>query len=115
MNGGGPPERLLSDTDYQIISEGDCITQGTYQGCILVDETYYWITPHPKDEDKWTLKDGTPDEDMCEIGAEVWAMCQSGGTLDWIDEDEWWEDQWHNRFRWAGWAGGSVSLVVTGN
>ena len=114
-NGGGPPERILSDANYQIIKEGDVITQGTYNGCVLVDETYYWFTPDSKNPNKWMLKTGVPDEDMCSMDAEVWGMIKDGGTYEWMDEDEWWEDQWYNRFRLAGYAGGELSLVVTGN
>lgn len=108
-NGAGPP--ILSDADYQTIKRGTAITEGTYKGCIRVRQpggyVFYWVTPV---RGVWILSSGVPDASQCEIPDEgVWEKCKHNGSLDWDSENEWWENG-EASYRWAGEAGGTVSL-----
>jgi hypothetical protein len=116
MNGGGPPERLLKDVHYQMIKNGILVVGGAQDGCIKFEgDIFYWITPDGKDANLWQLMQGTPTGDITKITQEVWDKCKAGGDYDWDDKYEYWEDDSHNRYRFAGFAGGDVSLVLYGN
>lgn len=104
-NGHGPP-RILTDSKYQAIKSGAVVTSGTYEGCILVDSTYYWVAPN---DDYWDLNTGAPDETQTLITVEVWDKCKDGGTLSWNSTREYWEDR-TEQYRWAGNSGQDVEL-----
>jgi hypothetical protein len=108
MGNGWPPPRLLTDNQYNTIKSGDVITSGTYEGCIQVDSTYYWVTPDRSGN--WSLQTGEPNEYQCPIGEEVWAYCKDGGDATWNSEEEVWEDG-GNSYRWGADAGEPVQVV----
>lgn len=103
-NGAGPPE--LSNSDYQTIKSGTCITSGTYLGCIKVGATYYWIS---NGTTVWELHDGTPNATQVKIGTTVWNKCKDGGDLTWDSDKLAWTEPGH-AYRWNGTAGGDVYL-----
>lgn len=108
MNGGGPPDRVLQDGDYQVICGGECVTEGEYAGCILVDEVYYWVAP---DDELWALYKGEPSESMCAITTGIWNRCKDGGSFEWDSENEVWLDRNRNPYRWGGKEGEDIELV----
>lgn len=109
MGNGSDPPRLLTNADYQRIKNGTHVSGGTYDGCILVGSTYYWVKPN-RSGTEWDLETGKPDANQTEITSTVWNQCKSGGTLSWNSVDEVWENG-GNSYRWAGPAGGYIGLA----
>lgn len=106
-NGGGPPDRVLRNSDYQGIKDGTLIESGTYAGCIEVEERFVWVKP---DGNYWALDSGEPDEDQCPITKDVWELCENGGVYTWDDEEEYWTDSSNNNYRWAGDEGEEITM-----
>lgn len=106
MNGGGPPDRVLQDVDYQVIKDGICITSGTYEGCIKVGEVHYWIYGNGE---YWQLAQGEPERAQSKISSDIWDKCKNGGSLSWDDSADWWVDN-GTYYRWAGYLGDPVEL-----
>lgn len=106
-NGGGPPDRVLSNADYNIIKNGVCIVGGTYDGCIKVNSTHYWVTP---EDDDWLLKSDPPEEEsICKISSDIWDKCKNGGEYTWSSKNEYWTYSGAN-FRWAALEGKPIEL-----
>jgi hypothetical protein len=107
---GGPPDRRLSNADYQLIKNGTLITSGDYAGCVRTGSrpnlTFYSLEP---DDSNWGLATGIPGESQCPITAGIWAKIQAGGTYLWNAKDEVWTDSGNN-YRLAGDAGDDVEL-----
>lgn len=108
MGNGWPPPRLLTDSQYQTIKDGDVETSGIYAGCIKVGEEFYWVTPDRSGD--WSLQTGEPNAYQCPINEEVWEYCKNGGTATWSSSGEKWTDS-GNDYRWGANTGESVQVV----
>lgn len=108
-NGGGPPSPLtLAQFDYTTIKSGDCITVGSYAGCIKVGSVYYWIE---RNENTWILNTGLPiSRDQVSITSGVWDRCKDGGSYSYDGELGGWYDEGEQGYKWNGTGGGDVSL-----
>jgi hypothetical protein len=106
-NGHGPPK--LSDSDYQTIKTGTCITGGDYDGSIKVGSTYYWMENGDTD---WILhSDALDDDKIVRVTDGVWDKCKDGGTWTWVTRGEYW-DSGRDNYRWDGEATEDIVLVA---
>lgn len=111
-NGGGPPDRVLRNEDYQTIKNGECVASGEMKGCILVEELYYWLAHDLESEEFWLLmEDELKAEYHCLMSVGVWEQCCGEGTLKWNAEYEAWAGNHDKWFRWGGVPEEFISLV----
>jgi hypothetical protein len=108
-NGGGPiPER---PQDYTLIKNGECVTTGTYNGCIKVGLIYYWLSRKPRAPYYWVHNQGVPGAAQVLMTKKIWDQCKNGGTLTYDDEGQGWLDGSGNLWQWAGQARENITLA----
>jgi len=107
MGNGGFPPLQLNATDYTTIKAGDVVVSGTYEGCIRVSSTYYWVE---RGESTWILDSGVPDKTQVKITEAVWEKCCEAGTYTYEQSYGGWSYSGKD-YKWNGEAGGSIELV----
>lgn len=100
-NGGGIP---IQASDWNSIKNGEVVTSGTYEGCVLEGSTYYWLS---HGESYWVLNEGEPGEGQVKFDEEVFFLCTNDYTY--VSAYGGWTDS-ETRWQWGGAVGNSIYL-----